>query len=73
MALANILVEQSIANDGQPRAVLVDSQGKPLIRNTSEENKPKTPTEEQNRETQFNIQKIVVIIYKVIILLTVKI
>ena len=59
MALANILVEQSIANDGQPRAVLVDSQGKPLIRNTSEENKPKTPTEEQNRETQFNIQKMV--------------
>lgn len=59
MALANILVEQSIANDGQPRAVLVDSQGKPLIRNTSEQNKPKTPTEEQNRETQFNIQKMV--------------
>ena len=57
MALANILVEQSIANDGQPRAVLVDSQGKPLIRNTSEENKPKTPTEEQKAEEKLAVGK----------------
>jgi len=58
MALTNVLVQQSIANEGQPKALLVDAKGQPLVSNV-ENNSNKPANEEAARETQLNIQKMV--------------
>jgi hypothetical protein len=58
MALTNVLVQQSIANEGQPKALLVDAKGQPLVSNV-ENNSNKPANEEATRETQLNIQKMV--------------
>lgn len=58
MALTNVLVQQSIANEGQPKALLVDAKGQPLVSNV-ENNSNKPANEEAARETSLNIQRMV--------------
>jgi hypothetical protein len=58
MALTNVLVQQSIANEGQPKALLVDARGQPLITDSSKD-VSKPIDEETARETAVNIQKMV--------------
>lgn len=58
MALTNVLVQQSIANDGQPKALLVDAKGQPLVSNV-ENSSNKPANEEAARETALNIQRMV--------------
>lgn len=58
MALTNVLVQQSIANEGQPKALLVDAKGQPLVSNV-ENNSNKPANEEAARENSLNIQKMV--------------
>jgi len=58
MALTNVLVQQSIVNDGQPKALLVDAKGQPLVSNV-ENSSNKPANEETARETSLNIQRMV--------------
>ena len=58
MALTNVLVQQSIANEGQPKALLVDAKGQPLVSNV-ENSSNKPANEETARETSLNIQRMV--------------
>ena len=58
MALTNVLVQQSIANEGQPKALLVDAKGQPLVSNV-ENSSNKPANEEAARETALNIQRMV--------------
>ncbi len=59
MALTNVLVQQSIANEGQPKALLVDAKGQPLIADSKNISNKPVANEESARETQLNIQKMV--------------
>lgn len=59
MALTNVLVQQNIANEGQPRALLVDAQGNPIISDTKQSDISKSDNEEVARETSFNIARMV--------------
>jgi len=59
MALTNVLVQQSIANEGQPKALLVDAKGQPLIADSKNISNKPVGSEEQARETSLNIQKMV--------------
>jgi hypothetical protein len=59
MALTNVLVQQSIANEGQPKALLVDARGQPLITDSKDLSNKSVGNEEAARETSLNIQKMV--------------
>lgn len=59
MALTNVLVQQSIANVGQPKALLVDARGQPLITDSKDISNKPVANEESARETSLNIQKMV--------------
>jgi len=59
MALTNVLVQQSIANVGQPKALLVDAKGQPLIADSKNISNKPVANEESARETSLNIQKMV--------------